>query len=80
MIVTKRPSAVTRADPDGDSIFLSDPGAYAINPLIAERGSTLSRHADTDISALQAIQRRRNCLFTTEQVVSQRTGIPLLTD
>lgn len=54
--------------------------AYAINPLIAERGSTLSRHADTDISALQAIQRRRNCLFTTEQVVSQRTGIPLLVD
>jgi tripartite-type tricarboxylate transporter receptor subunit TctC len=27
-------SAVTRADPDGYSIFLSDPGAYAINPLI----------------------------------------------
>ncbi len=51
--------------------------AYAVNPLIAERGSTISRHADTDIAALRTIQHRYGCLFTTEAVVEQRTGIPL---
>ena len=54
--------------------------AYAVNPLISERGSTTSRHAETDIAALQAIQRRHGCLFTTEPVVHQRTAIPLLVD
>jgi hypothetical protein len=52
--------------------------AYADNPLIGERGSTESRHADTDVAALQAIQRRHGCLGTTEPIVHDRTGIPLL--
>lgn len=54
--------------------------AYAQNPLIAERGSTTSRHADTDIATLRRIQQRHGCLFTTEPVVHQRTGIPLFAD
>ncbi len=54
--------------------------AYAVNPLIEARGSALSRHADTDIAALQAIQRRHGCLATTEAIVHERTGIPLFGD
>jgi hypothetical protein len=53
--------------------------AYARNPLIEERGSTTSRHADTDIAALDEINRRHHCLLTTEPIVHARTGIPLLT-
>lgn len=52
--------------------------AHAINPLIASRGSAESRHAETDVTALALISQRSGALFTTEQVVNDRTGIPLL--
>lgn len=52
--------------------------AHAENPLIASRGSTDSRHAETDVTALTLISRRSGALFTTEEVVHARTGIPLL--
>jgi hypothetical protein len=52
--------------------------AYGHNPLIDQRGHVLSKHADTDVALLAAIQRRRGCLWTSEPAVAARTGIPLL--
>jgi hypothetical protein len=52
--------------------------AYGHNPLIDQRGDALSKHADTDIAILAAIQARRGCLWTSEPAVAARTGIPLL--
>jgi hypothetical protein len=52
--------------------------AYANNPEIAERKSKLSRHADTDIAVMGYLARRFGNVFTTEAVVHQRAGIPLL--
>jgi hypothetical protein len=52
--------------------------AYGHNPLIDQRGSPLSKHADTDVALLAAIQARRRCLWTSEPAVAARTGIPLL--
>jgi hypothetical protein len=54
--------------------------AYADNPLIAERGSTASQHADTDIALLRHLSKKFGNIYTTEPVVSERTGVPLLTD
>jgi hypothetical protein len=50
---------------------------YAHNPLIEERGTTRSTHADTDVAVLRDLSRRYGSLFTTEPVVHQRTGLPL---
>lgn len=52
--------------------------SYGHNPLIDQRGNHLSKHADTDIAILAAIQRRCGCLWTSEPAVAVRTGIPLL--
>jgi hypothetical protein len=52
--------------------------AYGHNPLIDERGNASSKHADTDIGILHAIQARRGCLWTSEPAVHARTVIPLL--
>jgi hypothetical protein len=52
--------------------------AYADNPLIAERGSASSRHAETDIALLHHLSRRFGTIYTTEPTVSRRAGIPLL--
>ena len=52
--------------------------AYGHNPLIDQRGSASSKHADTDIAILRAIQSHRRCLWTSEPTVHARTGIPLL--
>lgn len=52
--------------------------AYGHNPLIDQRGSSLSKHADTDVALLSAIQNARGCLWTSETAVALRTGIPLL--
>ena len=40
--------------------------AYADNPLIAERGSASSKHAETDIELLRHLSRRFGTLYTTE--------------
>ncbi|MFO1059499.1 MAG: hypothetical protein U1E53_21335 [Dongiaceae bacterium] len=50
---------------------------YAQNPLVGERGA-LSRHADTDVALLRAMGRRVAGLCTTEPIVHERTGLPLL--
>ncbi len=52
--------------------------AYGHNPLIDQRGDALSKHADTDIAILAAIQARRGCLWTSEPTVAAKAGIPLL--
>ncbi len=52
--------------------------AYADNPLIARRGTAMSRHADTDVAVLRCISARTGALLTTEPVVRDRTGIPLI--
>jgi hypothetical protein len=52
--------------------------AYGHNPLIDQRGTALSKHADTDVALLTAIQSARGCLWTSETAVCRRTGIPLL--
>jgi len=52
--------------------------AYAQNPLIAERGSAKSKHADTDIALLRFLSKKYGNIFTTEPTVNQRAGVPLL--
>lgn len=52
--------------------------AYGHNPLIDQRGQALSKHADTDIAILSAIQARRGCLWTSEPTVAAKAAIPLL--
>lgn len=52
--------------------------AYADNPLIASRGSVVSRHADTDVAVLRSIARHTGKLLTTELVVHERAGVPLV--
>ena len=53
--------------------------AYASNPLIEDRGTVLSKHADTDVAFLQHLCKRSGTIYTTEKVVNERTGVPLLT-
>lgn len=52
--------------------------AYGRNPEIDQRGTRKSRHADTDIAILQYLGRKFRRLMTSEPVVSENTGIPLL--
>ena len=52
--------------------------AYADNPLIGERGSAGSKHADTDIALLRHLSKKFQNIYTTEPAVNQRAGVPLL--
>ena len=52
--------------------------AYADNPEIGQRNSKVSRHAETDITVMEYLSRKFGNIFTTEQTVHQRAGIPLL--
>ena len=54
--------------------------AYADNPLIAERGSASSKHADTDVALLRHLSTRFGTIYTTEPTVNQRAGVPFLPD
>jgi hypothetical protein len=54
--------------------------AYADNPLVAERGSASSKHAETDTLLLRHLSRRFGTIYTTEPTVNRRAGIPLLRD
>jgi hypothetical protein len=54
--------------------------AYADNPLIQERGSAASKHAETDVALLRHLCKRFENIYTTEPVVSARAGVPLLPD
>jgi hypothetical protein len=53
--------------------------AYADNPLVELRGAR-SLHADTDIAMLSHLARKLATILTTEPIVSDCTGVPLLTE
>ena len=52
--------------------------AYGRNPEIDERSTAVSAHADTDIMVMRCLGRKFANLVTTEPVVHERTGLPLL--
>lgn len=52
--------------------------AYADNPLIQSRGTLASKHTDSDVAVIRSISARHGCLLTTERVVAERTGVPLI--
>ena len=54
--------------------------AYGSNPEIGQRGTRGSRHADTDITVIGHLAAKYGNIFTTESIVAERTGIPLLVD
>jgi hypothetical protein len=54
--------------------------AYADNPLIAERGSAASQHADTDVALLSYLSKKFQNIYTTEPAVHRRAGVPFLPD
>jgi hypothetical protein len=53
--------------------------AYGENPLIRARGTTDSKHADTDGAILRYLATKHGGIVTTEKAVHERTGVPLLT-
>lgn len=53
--------------------------AYGENPLIRTRGTTASKHADTDIAIVRHLASRYD-VVTTEPSVHQRAGVPLLAE
>ena len=69
-------AAYTRVVVSGFSFQITH--AYADNPDIRLRGSTESRHADTDIAVIRALSHCTRRLYTTEPIVNERTGVPLL--
>jgi hypothetical protein len=52
--------------------------AYADNPEIRQRGTTLSRHTSTDLQVLRRLSDIHGTVFTTETAVNEQAGIPLL--
>lgn len=52
---------------------------YAQNPLIDERGTSRSKHAETDVALLRHLVNGHGNIYTTEPVV-HRIGVPLLRD
>ena len=48
------------------------------NPEIAERGTRASRHAPTDITVMRSLARCRSDLVTSEPVVAEAVGLPLV--
>jgi hypothetical protein len=91
LIGSKQPStgiftlAIGLADGAYDRFILSgfDFGlahAYGENPLIRTRGTTQSKHADTDIAIIRRLATRHGGIFTTEPAVHERTGVPLFSE
>ena len=52
--------------------------AYADNPEIHQRGTTLSRHTPTDLQVLGRLVAHHGNVFTTEAAVNAQAGIPFL--
>jgi hypothetical protein len=88
-IARKQPStgmialAIGLADERFDRLVLSGfsfeiTHAYAHNPLIDRLGTTHSKHADTDVMVLRYLAGRHRNIYTTEPIVHERTGLPLL--
>lgn len=91
LIRSKQPStgmfalAIGLADGAYDRFILSgfDFGlshAYGENPLIRARGTTESKHADTDVAIIRHLAAKHGGIVTTEPTVHERTGVPLLLD
>jgi hypothetical protein len=73
--------ALGLADPRFDRVVVAGMSfelshAYGPNPEIAQRGTSASRHADSDIAVLARLARSGR-LFTTESIVAERAGVPL---
>jgi hypothetical protein len=88
-IATKQPStglialAIGLADTRYQSFIMSGfsfeiTHAYAHNPLIDRLGTTRSKHADTDVMVLRSLVARHARIYTTEPIVHERAGVPLL--
>jgi hypothetical protein len=88
-IVTKQPStgmialAIGLADPRYRHVIMSGfsfeiTHAYVHNPLIDRLGTTRSKHADTDVMVLRSLVARHGNIYTTEPIVQERAGVPLL--
>lgn len=54
--------------------------AYGTNPLIEQRGSAASKHADTDVNILCRLADIQGNVFTTEPAVHAKAGVPLLAE
>ena len=52
--------------------------SYAPNPVIEKRGTTASSHASTDVMVVGYLARKLGNLFTTEETVHERAGVPFL--
>ncbi|MDG2306267.1 MAG: hypothetical protein P8R42_16770 [Candidatus Binatia bacterium] len=52
--------------------------AYGTNPEIAERGTQASGHANTDVAVLRHLSATLGSVYTTEPIVEEKTGVPLL--
>ena len=52
--------------------------AYAENPEIRQRGTTISWHTPTDLEVLRRLAEIHGNVFTTEAAVNELAGIPLL--
>lgn len=52
--------------------------AYGRNPEIDERGTAVSAHADTDVMVVRHLGRKFTNLYTTEPLVHERAGLPML--
>jgi hypothetical protein len=52
--------------------------AYADNPEIRQRGTTLSRHTPTDLQVLHRLVDIHGNLYTTEPTVNEQAGVPFL--
>jgi hypothetical protein len=53
--------------------------AYADNPEISERGTSISKHAGTDITVMKYLSQKYR-VYTTEKVVHERADVPMLTE
>jgi hypothetical protein len=52
--------------------------AYADNPEIRDRGTTLSRHTPTDLRVLRRLVDLHGNIFTTEPAANEHGGVPFL--
>jgi hypothetical protein len=75
--------AIALAEPGVERVIVSGfsfelTQAAGDDPNIARRGTTASQHKDTDVLVLKALAARHPSLETTEPVVHELAGVPLL--
>jgi hypothetical protein len=75
--------AVALAEPGIERVIVSGfsfelTQAAGDDPNIARRGTTASQHKDTDVLLLRALTARHPGLVTTEPIVHEAAGVPLL--